>query len=87
MDALYFINTRTKQTLLFKEYKQNDNNLKLHLFLAELSNILIDEKSPFVLINNSIFIYYTTDDNEILYLSILSEDVYNINLVSNYFSL
>jgi hypothetical protein len=75
MDALYFINTRSKQTLLFKEYKGKDNNVKLQLFLNELTTIFNNEKSPFILINNSILVYHTTEDHEILYLSIISEDV------------
>jgi hypothetical protein len=76
MDSLYIINTRNKQILLFKEFKSNENNNKLQIFLQEYNNITNNEKSPYVVINNSIFLYLSNDnDNEILYIAIISEDV------------
>ena len=76
MDALYIINTRNKQILLFKEFKSNENNNKLQTFLQEFNNISYSEKSPFVMIDNSIILYLSNEnDSEILYVSIISEDV------------
>ena len=57
MDALYFINIKSKEVLISKEFNQRDNNIKIHIFLAELENLLKEEISPIINISNTIFLY------------------------------
>lgn len=91
MDALYLINAKTHEIIITKEYKENENNLKVQIFLMEFNKIKKNEKSPFVLINNTIFVYLQNNDNtnesqnnnnDILLLSLISEDVF---MLYNYF--
>ena len=88
MDSIYIINKRNKQILLFKEFKSNDDN-KIQLFLDNYQNIINCEKSPYAIFQNNIFVYLPNNDNddEILYLAIISQDVIFINLDPSKFSL
>lgn len=82
MDALYIINSKSKEILLTKEYSDKDNKTKLQIFLSEINNILKEEISPIINIDNSIFIYKilsssenNTEDSNLMLVSLLSEDV------------
>jgi len=82
MDALYIINIKSKEILLIKEYSDKDNKTKLQIFLSEINNILKEEISPIINIDNSIFIYKilsssenNTEDSNLMLVSLLSEDV------------
>ena len=84
MDALYILNLKSKEILLTKEYSDKDNKIKLQIFLSEINNILKEEISPIINIDNSIFIYKilsssesNTEDSNIMLVSLLSEDVIN----------
>ena len=86
MDALYFINIKSKEVLISKEFNQRDNNIKIHIFLAELENLLKEEISPIINISNTIFLYKILNSNEhknqsdesnIMLVALLSEDVFN----------
>jgi hypothetical protein len=76
MDSIYIINKRTKQILLFKEFKA-DTDCKIQLFIDNYQNIINLEKSPYANFQNNIFVYLPNNDNddEILYLAIISQDV------------
>jgi hypothetical protein len=78
MDAFYLINPRNRQILIYKEYKENDNNNKLQIFLSEYKQLLQHEKSPYLLIKGTILVYYYAEDAELLYISFISEDVSNL---------
>jgi hypothetical protein len=78
MDALYIINAKNKDVLISKEFKNKDNNLKLQLFLIEFNNIIKNEKSPFILIEGSIFVYLPQgdlDDETVIYIALVTDDV------------
>lgn len=78
MDALYIINFKNKDVLISKEFKLNNNNSKLQLFLQDLNSILKNEKSPFILIDGSIFVYLAQgdlDDETVIYVALISDDV------------
>ena len=80
----YILNLKSKEILLTKEYSDKDNKIKLQIFLSEINNILKEEISPIINIDNSIFIYKilsssesNTEDSNIMLVSLLSEDVIN----------
>jgi hypothetical protein len=82
MDALYILNVKTKEILLSKEYSDKDNKTKLQIFLSEINNILKEEISPIINIDNGIFIYKvlsssqnSKEDSNLMLVSLLSEDV------------
>ena len=81
MDALYILNFKSNEVLLSKEFRENENHLKLQIFIIESDNIFKSEKSPFIRINDTIFIYFK--ENSILYLSLISED----NLIDSIYSI
>jgi hypothetical protein len=82
MDAVYIIHAKSSQILIAKEFKENENHLKLQVFLLELNKILSNEQSPFILINNTIFVYlYSThienvgtNSDDVIFIALLSED-------------
>jgi hypothetical protein len=91
MDALYILNSKTNDVLLSKEFRENENHLKLQKFLIEFKSINpLSEKSPYIKIDETIFIYleesgdqYTNSlDSPILYLVLLSED----NLINSIYT-
>ena len=53
MDALYIIFIKNQEILYKKEYKENDNNLKLQLFLMEINEILKNQKSSYFILDNT----------------------------------
>ncbi len=73
MDAFYIINTKNCDILISKEFKENENNLKLGLLLLEMNNLLKSEKSPYLMIKNSSFIFL--QEEQIIYVCLTSEDV------------
>ena len=82
MDALYILNVKTKEILLSKEYSDKENKTKLQIFLSEINNILKEEISPIINIDNGIFIYKilsssqnNKEDSNLMLVSLLSEDV------------
>ncbi len=84
MDALYILNLKSKEILLAKEFCNKDNNIKIQIFLSEIHNILKEEISPLINICNSIFIYKhlnsiqnknSSDENNIMLVSLISQDV------------
>ena len=88
MDALFIINIKSKEILLTKEYQEKDNKTKLQIFLSEINNILKEEISPIINIDNSIFIYKilsstenNNEDSNLMLVALLSEDVSNIKLL------
>jgi len=89
MDALYIINLKSKEILLAKEFFTKDNNIKIQIFLSEIQNILKEEISPIININNSIFIYKhlnsvqskNTDESNIMLVALVSQDVNNFYLI------
>jgi hypothetical protein len=74
MDALYIIFRKNQEILLKKEFKDNENNLKLQLFLMEINDIIINQKSPFLLLDKTFFIFFEEPNSGIIYLSLVSED-------------
>ena len=74
MDALYIIFTKNQEILYKKEFKENDNNLKLQLFLMEINEILKNQKSPYLLLDNTFFLFLEEPKSGIIYLSLVSED-------------
>src|SRR5690606_21859258 len=66
------LNSKTKDILLFKDFRENENHLKIQIFIMELNKILAEEKSPYIRINDTIFIYL--QENGIIFLSLISED-------------
>lgn len=75
MDAFYIINSKNNEILLSKEFKSNESSLKLQIFLMEFNKIISNEKSPFICISDSLFIYLKDSLNlGIIYLAIISED-------------
>lgn len=88
MDALYIINAKNKDVLLFKEYKNvSENHLKLQLFLSDMNLIFKNEKSPFVLINGSVFVHLLSselEDESLIYLAVISNDVIFIKKLTNF---
>jgi hypothetical protein len=74
MDALYILFTKNQEILYKKEYKEYDNNLKLQLFLMEINEILKNQKSPYLLLDNTFFLFMEEPKSGIIYLSLVSED-------------
>ena len=74
MDALYIIFRKNQEILLKKEFKDNENNLKLQLFLMEINDIIINQKSPFLMLDKTFFIFFEEPNSGIIYLSLVSED-------------
>jgi hypothetical protein len=81
MDAFYIVNSKNSDILISKEYKENQNSLKLGLFLIELETLLQREESPYLMIKNSVFIYLK--EGPIIYLCMTSEDV----LISSFYNI
>jgi len=84
MDALFIINSKSKDILITKEFNNNDNILKMQIFLSEINNILKEDLSPIIIINNTIFLYKSIDssnnkicldDNNMFIVAIISQDV------------
>lgn len=75
MDSFFIINAKTKEVLLFKEFNSKNNKSKVQSFLIELDHIInTPAPSPYVLIDDTFFIYYTTESNDILYLCLVTQD-------------
>jgi hypothetical protein len=74
MDALYIIFRKNQEILLKKEFKENENNLKLQLFMMEINEILMNQKSPYLLLDKTFFIFLEEPNSGIIYLSLVSED-------------
>jgi len=86
MDALYIVNLKAKEVLLAKEFNDNENNLKMQIFLSEIENILKEETSPIINISNSIFIYKElnslqkrigNEESYIMLVALVNQDVNN----------
>lgn len=75
MDALYIINSKTKEVLIAKEFSNTESHLKLQVFLMDFNKIQKNEKSPFILINKTIFLYHQNIVHDIVYIALVSEDV------------
>jgi hypothetical protein len=59
--------------LITKEFKENDNTAKLALFIQELEKVILNEKSPYTVVQNTVFIH--VEENDIMFIALLSEDV------------
>ena len=70
------MSTYYSDVLIKKEFKTTESSVKLNSFLSEMHKIINNEKSPTILINNSLFVYLIA--NNIMFLSIVSEDVHLI---------
>jgi hypothetical protein len=86
MDAIYIISTKTQDIIVSKEFKNgdtsNENNLKLQIFLMEINKILgNNSKSPYLLINNTFFLFLEYAD--IIYLALVSEN----NLINSIYKI
>ncbi len=79
MDGIFIVNKRTKQILLYKEYKIDQDN-KISQFIDSFHTIINNERSPYVVIQDNIFTYIENNDSDddILYISKLSQEVNNI---------
>jgi hypothetical protein len=73
MDAFFIVNSKNSDILISKEFKENQNSLKLGLFIMELDSIIKCEQSPYLMIKNTVFIYLK--EGPIIYLGLTSEDV------------
>lgn len=71
MDAIFIINLKLKEVILFKEFKENDNQSKVQAFL--MNNLPKHEKSPFVLVDNTLVINLQFGEC-LMYLCLLSEE-------------
>lgn len=59
--------------MITKDFRENDNTVKLTLFIQELDKVLLNEKSPYIIVKNTVFVYL--EENNILFIALLSEDV------------
>ena len=80
MDAIYIINTKNREILLFKEYTSSTSpRLTLQSFLITLDTYLTSSPSPYLQINNTTIIPFQikTQSTDILYVILTStNDIY-----------
>ena len=63
----------SRECLITKEFRENENASKLAIFIKEIENVTNNEKSPYTIVQNTVFVFI--EENEIMFLALLSEDV------------
>ena len=59
--------------MITKEFRENENSAKLALFIQELEKVIHNEKSPYAIIQNTVFVHI--EENDIMFISLISQDV------------